>query len=94
MENAIKHGALKRAVGGCVTISTWENKDSFCIEVCDDGVGFDLEQVLSSSSGHGLQNIIVRLWQLCGATLQIDTQVGHGCMALVKIPKKRGRNAV
>ena len=94
VENAIKHGALKRAVGGCVTISTWENKDSFCIEVCDDGVGFDLEQVLPSSSGHGLQNIIVRLWQLCGATLQIDTQVGHGCMALVKIPKKRGRNAV
>ncbi|MCR4952841.1 MAG: histidine kinase [Treponema sp.] len=45
VENAIKHGILKKKSGGVVTISTCKTDQFYKIKVSDDGVGFDTNQL-------------------------------------------------
>ena len=49
VENAIKHGILKKKSGGVVTISTCKTDQFYKIKVSDDGVGFDTS-ILSNSN--------------------------------------------
>ncbi|MBQ1264700.1 MAG: histidine kinase, partial [Oscillospiraceae bacterium] len=41
VENAIKHGLMRLETGGTVVIRSYETPTHFCVEVEDDGVGFD-----------------------------------------------------
>ena len=41
VENAIKHGLMRLETGGTVVIRSYETPTHFCVEVKDDGVGFD-----------------------------------------------------
>ncbi|MBO6148413.1 MAG: histidine kinase, partial [Lachnospiraceae bacterium] len=89
VENAVKHGVAKAEDGGTVTISTWEGKDSYSVEIRDDGVGFDMEQHEKDDRTHiGIENVRTRLRVISGGELYIFSAPGEGTKAIIKIPKK------
>ena len=88
VENAIKHGTSKKRGGGKVTISTEENKVSYLIKVCDTGCGFDPSKPKDDGKRHvGIENVRQRLFNMCGGTLSIESEVGKGTLATIIIPK-------
>ncbi|MEG2345467.1 MAG: histidine kinase [Anaerovoracaceae bacterium] len=88
VENAVKHGVVKRKNGGTVTISTRERESCYEIIITDDGVGFDINEPQTDPDTHiGIQNVRDRLWSMCGGTLDIKSEVGKGTAATIKIPK-------
>ncbi|WP_439116910.1 sensor histidine kinase [Paenibacillus aquistagni] len=85
VENAIRHGIMKRAQGGTITIrvSVLENRAEIIVE--DDGVGMDEQQLqrildrkADNKSGVGLINTDQRLKRSFGTGLQITSTLGAG----------------
>ncbi|MEG1579360.1 MAG: ATP-binding protein, partial [Oscillospiraceae bacterium] len=88
VENAVKHGVSKAKMGGTVTLRTSENADDYEIDIIDDGVGFDPLKPLSEPDTHiGIENVRSRLWAICRGTLTVESAVGCGTTAMIKIPK-------
>lgn len=88
VENAVKHGILKRKKGGTITISAKENADDYQITIEDDGIGFDPYQSMPESETHiGITNVRDRLWSICQGTLTIESEIDRGTRAIIKIPK-------
>ena len=88
VENAVKHGTSKKRGGGKVTISTDENKESYIIKVFDTGCGFDPSKPKDDGKRHvGIENVRQRLFNMCGGTLSIESEVGKGTLATIIIPK-------
>lgn len=84
VENAIKHGILKKIEGGTVSISTHETNKAYIVEIVDDGVGFDIESVNFSNNKHiGLNNIRYRLKSMCGADITFESDIGKGTRVVV-----------
>ena len=90
VENAIKHGILKREEGGKVKVRIYETDSSYCVSVKDNGVGFDIVE-LEQSNHIGLRNIKSRLEAMCGGTLYIESIIGVGTKITVEIPKEADR---
>lgn len=88
VENAIKHGLMKLESGGSVVISTYEMDEIYCVQVRDDGVGFDPTKELDARQHIGIENIRTRLAAVCGGTLSIASAPGAGTTALITIPKE------
>ncbi|MCT4634309.1 MAG: ATP-binding protein [Firmicutes bacterium] len=93
VENAVKHGILRKSEGGLVNISI-EEKHSFVeIRVEDDGVGIEkdkLSLILSekaSGDSVGLKNVIKRLKHIYGYGLEIESEIDEGTVVTIKIPK-------
>ena len=87
VENAIKHGILKRPEGGTVKVRIYETDTSYCISVKDNGVGFDVSE-LGQKNHIGLRNIRSRLEAMCAGTLHIESIIGVGTKITVEIPKE------
>ncbi|MEG2543051.1 MAG: histidine kinase, partial [Christensenellaceae bacterium] len=88
VENAVKHGVLRRKNGGVITISTQNLDGWYEITITDDGVGFDVNQPPAEPNTHiGIQNVRDRLYSMCGGTLAIESEIGKGTTATIKIPK-------
>lgn len=88
VENAIKHGVLKRKKGGVVTISTRETAGDYEITIVDDGVGYHPSQSVPESDTHiGIENVRDRLLSMCQGTLTIESKIGRGTRATIQIPK-------
>ena len=103
VENAINHGIRKRQDGrGVLSIRSRQTAEEHIIEVQDNGVGFDTALLVEESgnlpvpSGQensqqahiGLKNLKKRLEMMCGGTLEIESTVGVGTLARVRIPKE------
>ena len=92
VENALRHGILKRQSGGTVYISAKAERNGVCIRVEDDGVGMPAgmaECLLESKtqpSGVGLANIHKRMILFFGHGLQIDSTEGKGTAVTIRIP--------
>ena len=86
VENAVKHGILKRESGGTVKVKIYETDSSYFISVKDNGVGFDVAE-LDRENHIGLRNIKSRLEAMCGGILHIESIVGVGTKITVEIPK-------
>ncbi|TVX96897.1 hybrid sensor histidine kinase/response regulator [Cohnella terricola] len=85
VENAVRHGVLKRAGGGKVRIRISDCGDYVEVEVEDDGVGMDEHAVRRAlgiqggrARGIGLRNTDRRLRQLYGQGLRIRSVPGRG----------------
>jgi sensor histidine kinase YesM len=79
VENAIKHGILKKIEGGTVTIKTYETDDAHIVEVMDDGVGFVINDVDFKSNKHlGLNNIKYRITTMCKGDLNLYSEPNKG----------------
>lgn len=88
VENAVKHGTSKKRGGGTVTISTEEDKESYIIKVSDTGCGFDPTVPKNDGKSHvGIENVRQRLSNMCGGSLTIESAIGVGTLATIRIPK-------
>ena len=90
VENAIKHGILKREEGGKVKVRVYETDSSYFVTVKDNGVGFNIVE-LEQSNHIGLRNIKSRLEAMCGGVLHIESIIGVGTKITVEIPKEADR---
>ena len=92
VENAVKHGITKKRGGGVLTLSTREEPGQFVITVSDTGVGFDPAHAPEDGKRHiGIENVRLRLEDMAGGTLRIDSSPGAGTTAVVTIPKEGGQ---
>lgn len=85
VENAIKHGIMKRNRGGLIRIRLKQLDDGAVVSITDNGIGMrdedfreKLSQGLSGSSGVGLRNVDRRLKRYFGSGLQFQGNLGTG----------------
>ena len=88
VENAVKHGTSKKRGGGKVRIEAQEDKDHYVIKVTDTGCGFDPTVPKNDGKRHvGIENVRQRLANMCAGSLTIESRVGEGTLATIRIPK-------
>ena len=88
VENAIKHGLMRLETGGTVVIRSYETPAHFCVEVKDDGVGFDSGLPIDEKKHVGLRNIRGRLKAMVDGDLILESKPGAGTRAVIMIPKE------
>ena len=88
VENAIKHGLMRLESGGTVVIRSYETPTHFCVEVKDDGVGFDPSLPIDEKKHVGLRNIRGRLKAMVNGDLILESKPGFGTKAVIMIPKE------
>ena len=88
VENAIKHGLMRLESGGTVVIHSYETPTHFCVEVKDDGVGFDARLPIDEKKHVGLRNIRGRLNAMVDGDLILESKPGIGTKAVIMIPKE------
>ena len=86
--NAIKHGLMPLESGGRVLIKSYETETHFCVEVSDNGVGFDTSVAIDKKEHVGMNNIRERLKAIVNGELIIESTVGVGTKATIMIPKE------
>lgn len=94
VENAVRHGVMKKIGAGTVHLSVFRENSDVVIRVTDDGVGIPPEKTVkllegqSPGRGVGLPNIQRRLKLLYGRDLEIQSVVGRGTTVVIRIPQK------
>lgn len=94
VENAIRHGLMKRISGGQVTIASELKNTELIIIIKDDGLGIPSEKLKTlldyniSTGSVGLRNVNKRLVNEYGQGLFINSMEGQGTEVLIKIPVK------
>ncbi|MDT3428937.1 signal transduction histidine kinase [Paenibacillus forsythiae] len=93
VENAVRHGIMKKAAGGTIQITIQETDQTVKVMVTDDGIGMTKEQldlIVSgqSGSGVGLMNIDRRLLSLYGKGLQVKSRLLQGTEVYFEIHKE------
>ena len=88
VENAIKHGILKRIEGGTVILKTHEDEKAFIVEVSDDGIGFDMEEVDFKGNKHiGLNNVRHRVTTMSKGDIDFYSEPNKGTKVVVRFYK-------
>ena len=88
VENAVKHGTSKKRGGGRVRISTEEDGEGYLIKVFDTGCGFDPSKPKNDGKSHvGIENVRQRLSNMCDGSLTIESEIGVGTLATIRIPR-------
>jgi sensor histidine kinase YesM len=86
VENAIRHGVRIRE-HGLVTVTAKGAAGGHQIVIRDNGVGFDVNALETLDDDHiGIRNVRERLKKMCGGTLTIDSRIGEGTTAVIRIP--------
>lgn len=88
VENAVKHGLMKRDSGGTIRVVSYETDTHYCVLVEDDGVGFDTDLLLDDRAHMGIRNIRERLKAMVDGTLEIESTPGVGTKVRITIPKE------
>ena len=89
VENAIKHGILKRIEGGSITLKAYKNDDSYIVEVIDNGVGFSAQDIDSTENTHiGISNIKFRVENVCGGNVLIKSEPKKGTCVTIIFPNE------
>ena len=85
VENAIRHGIMKRVEGGTIIIRIAASKTHSKISVIDDGVGMSENMLIKlqqkrveRNAGVGLLNTDLRLKRQFGSGLEIHSTLGQG----------------
>jgi len=89
VENAVRHGILPQAKGGELRIAAISDAHGHTVTISDSGVGFEVNNTVASGNGIGLKNVDKRLRSLYGPEfgLSISSQLGHGTVCTVRIPR-------
>lgn len=88
VENAVKHGILKKIEGGTITIKTFEDEKAYYVQIIDDGEGFDVnDEALKTNEHIGLNNVRYRLTTIGIGELIIESKKGKGTKETVKFYK-------
>ncbi|NGP45081.1 response regulator [Bacillaceae bacterium SIJ1] len=97
VENAIRHGILKQAEGGIVTLSIVEDNGHVQIVIEDNGAGMSKEKLQALLQGEhcgesvGLKNIQQRMGHIIGGAIMIKSEPGVGTIVTLTFPKRRNR---
>jgi signal transduction histidine kinase len=93
VENAIRHGASRRAEGGEVWITSFRQDDDLHLEVGDNGPGFSPNPEWNAKHGLGLNATRERLSVFYGERQRLDihSAPGRGTIVRVQIPFNLGR---
>lgn len=62
------------------------------VEVTDDGVGFNMDAGYDETKHVGIKNIRGRIEAMCGGALTIESEIGKGTKATIRIPKEAKEN--
>lgn len=96
IENALRHGILKKPEGGTITIHIYDATGYYQIDIQDDGAGMDENTISLILHGHfdkntggiAIGNINRRLIKLYNQELIIKSKIGVGTTVSFRIPKK------
>lgn len=91
VENASKHGVGEKEGGGTIWIRTREEASCYRITICDDGVGFDMDAVLTGKDNKthvGIENVREHIETQCGGKMEIVSKLSEGTTITIKIPKQ------
>ena len=90
VENAIKHGILKKVEGGTVIIKSVEKDDSYVITVSDNGVGFNIDEIDFKGNKHiGLNNVRHRIHSMCNGDILFESEVNKGTTVTITFYKEK-----
>jgi DNA-binding NarL/FixJ family response regulator/two-component sensor histidine kinase len=81
--------ARRHAGAGHVRVQAWASRDAMCIEVCDDGRGFDPAEPAADPAGTGLAGMRERAARL-RADLEIESEPGRGTVVRLRLPLRPG----
>lgn len=88
VENAVKHGILKKLEGGTLTLKTYETDEAYVVEVKDDGVGFNKDEINFKDNKHiGLMNIKQRLKSMVKGDMIIESAPSKGTKVTINFYK-------
>lgn len=88
VENAVKHGILKKLEGGTLTLKTYETDEAYVVEVKDDGVGFNKDEINFKDNKHiGLINIKQRLKSMVKGDMIIESAPSKGTKVTIYLYK-------
>ncbi len=96
VENAVRHGAERRAGSGRVRISARLVGGDVELRVSDDGAGIEAQRIdlvlAGTGGGIGLSNVNARLRATFGEryALRIESHVGEGTTAVMTVPNLQG----
>lgn len=76
VENAIRYSKVNEIEGGYIEISSYEEGDKIIVEVNDNGVGFDVNDIMDTS--FGIKNSRERFKLLLNAEIEIKSEIGSG----------------
>ena len=79
---------MRLETGGTVLIRSYETPTHFCVEVKDDGAGFDTSLPVEGKKHVGLRNIRGRLKAMVNGDLILESEPGIGTRAVIMIPKE------
>lgn len=89
VENAVKHGIMKKPEGGTVRIQSVECDKEFQVIISDDGLGYAPEDIREDGRSHtGIENVRKRLWFMCRGTLEISGKKNEGTIVILHVPKE------
>lgn len=89
VENAVKHGILKKEDPGLLTIRTYETPIDYIVSVEDDGIGFDVKEPWDTRTHVGIENVSKRLEIICNGICDIKSKRGEGTVVTIHIPKEK-----
>ena len=88
VENAIKHGILKKIEGGTVRFSTYEEDDAYIVIISDNGVGFDINKVDFEGNHFGLNNVRHRIRTMCHGDIKFESELNKGTTVTITFYKE------
>ncbi len=87
VENAVKHGILKKEEGGCIWIATRRDGGNVILSVIDNGVGFYPEQTAEDGKTHvGFENVRRRIEMQCKGTVSVESEMDVGTTVTITMP--------
>ncbi|MFJ8528083.1 ATP-binding protein [Bacillus sp. NPDC094106] len=93
VENAVRHGIVKKANGGCIHIQIQRAREFVQVSISDNGVGMSPERIKeiltkkpNQKRGIGILNTDARLKQLYGTGLNIKSELGEGTVISFTVP--------
>lgn len=79
VENAVKHGLFQMNQGGTIWIRTRKTEKGVIIEICDNGIGFDMKrypEILKNGKSVGMRSAILRLEREMGGKCTVTSRTG------------------
>ena len=72
-----------------MVIRSYESGTHFCVEVSDNGVGFNTGHPIDKKEHVGLHSVRERLEAIVNGELRVESEEGTGTTATILIPKEK-----